>query len=292
MDLVTLMESVHLNPTDPKKHHPGGPKKTNPRALRDIPSQQQSLADNLNTPSQPQDHKIPATSLLPLATSVLSSPTTSETSNNSSSLTPQVTSTRKVTDKPSQSTKSTTPDHKKDPPKHEQASTTSSSVLTLPPTEPAPQVVVHKERSSSTSNDYIWHTPIEVYELTNKLPETPWAYFIGDSMFKYINPTSIVSRGVISKKFHPHAEAVVWERNHLAPGIAKYNKYSHDGPGLDILIISVGTNDVSHIQKLGGIAPHIDVDKLVQSRISQLSITSSTCTRGSLPVWMHMARHS
>ena len=129
--------------------------------------------------------------------------------------------------------------------------------------------MAQRERSSSTSNDYVWHAPTEVYEVKNKPPETPWAYFIGDSMFKYINPASIVSGGVISKKFHPHAEAVAWELNHLAPGIAKYKKYSNDGPGLDILIISVGTNDVSRVQKLGSIAPHIDMDKLVQSRVSQ-----------------------
>ena len=124
-------------------------------------------------------------------------------------------------------------------------------------------------KSSSTANDYIWNPPSEVYELKNKPPETPWAYFIGDSMFKYINPASIVSGGMISRKFHPHAEAVAWELNHLAPQLPKYNKYSDDGPGLDILIISVGTNDVNRVQKMGGIAPHVDADKLMQSRIAQ-----------------------
>ena len=139
----------------------------------------------------------------------------------------------------------------------------------LPPTDPPPQVIVHKERSSSSINDYIWQIPSEVYELKNKPPETPWAYFIGDSMFKYINPASIVSSGVISKKFHPHAEAIAWELNQEAQTIAKYNKYSHDGPGLDTLIISIGTNDTARLQKLGGTAKHVDVDKLVQSKISQ-----------------------
>ena len=124
-------------------------------------------------------------------------------------------------------------------------------------------------KSSSTANDYIWSPTSEVYELKNKPPETPWAYFIGDSMFKYINPASIVSGGMISRKFHPHAEAVAWELNHLAPQLPKYNKYSDDGPGLDILIISVGTNDVNRVQKMGGIAPHVEADKLMQSRIAQ-----------------------
>ena len=102
-----------------------------------------------------------------------------------------------------------------------------------------------------------------------KPPKTPWEYFIGDSMFKYINPTSIVSGGVISKKFHPHSETVAWEISQIAPTIAKYNKYSHEDPGLDILIISVGTNDAARLQKLGGIAKHVDLDRLVKSRISQ-----------------------
>ena len=53
------------------------------------------------------------------------------------------------------------------------------------------------------------------------------------------------------------------------PNHTKYSKYYHDGPGLDIIIISVGTKDAARLQKLGGIAPHINLDNLVHSQIAQ-----------------------
>ena len=162
MDLESLMESVRLNPTDPKEPLSCSPKKLNSRALKDTPPQQPARAAQPIKPNQPHDHQSTATSLLPLASSVLRSPTTSETLNTSPSLAPQIPPTRKVMDKPSQTTKATTHDHKADPPKLEQASSTSSSV----------------NRSHLPSQlDYVWHAPTEVYELKKQAPRDPLGIF-------------------------------------------------------------------------------------------------------------------
>ena len=82
----------------------------------------------------------------------------------------------------------------------------------------------------------------------NKPAETPWALFIGDSMFKRLNPASIICGGLIEDvKFQPHAEAIAWELNNMAKSIHSHNPYTQDGPGFDI-IISRGTNDCARLQ--------------------------------------------
>ena len=258
LDLATLMESVQLNPIQ--------------LPPLDIPP---SSSSSVTMMSQPK-----AQSLLPLASSILKSSPTLQAAQvkNIPSLVTQAqttvapgatTSAKPVTSQelPGSTTVPKTTASPKAPRTIQSTATSSQGSSVADPKETS--VPTQRGKSPSTVNDYIWSPPSEVYELKNKPPETPWAYFIGDSMFKFINPASIVSSGMISKKFHPHAEAVAWELNHLAPQLPKYNKYSDDGPGLDILIISVGTNDVSRVQKMGGIAPHVDTDKLVQSRISQ-----------------------
>ena len=257
LDLATLMESVQLNPIQ--------------LPPLDIPP---SSSSSVTMMSQPK-----AQSLLPLAASILkssSAPQVTQVKNIPSLVTqaqttvaPGAATSNKPVTSQELPVSTTVPKTTASPtaPKSIQSTATSSQGSSVAdPKETS--VPTQRGKSPSTVNDYIWSPPSEVYKLKNKPPETPWAYFIGD-MFKFINPASIVSGGMISKKFHPHAEAVAWELNHLAPQLPKYNKYSDDGPGLDILIISVGTNDVSRVQKMGGIAPHVDTDKLVQSRISQ-----------------------
>ena len=269
LDLATLMESVQLSPVQ--------------LPPLDIPPSSSSPG---TVGSQP---KAPVQCLLPMASSVLKAASLHQTAQvqNMASSIPQASSSPRAAQGQNIPSLVPQPSPTVSPgaaasvhpattvPEHMASSTVSKTIPSISrqgssvtgPKEPA--VPTQTNKSPSTANDYIWSPPSEVYELKNKPPETPWAYFIGDSMFKYINPASIVSGGMISRKFHPHAEAVAWELNHLAPQLPKYNKYSDDGPGLDILIISVGTNDVSRVQKMGGIASHVDADKLMQSRIAQ-----------------------
>ena len=254
LDLVALMELVQLNPVQ-----------LPPLDIPPSPSNSDTVRSQPKAPPKGQ-------SLLPMASSVLKAASLHQTAQVPNI--PPLMTQKPPTVAPG-TTASVLPAPKMQentapsmlPKSTPSVSTPSQDSSVTGPVELA--VPTQTNKSSSTTNDYIWSPPSEVYELKNKPPETPWAYFIGDSMFKYINPASIVSGGMISRKFHPHAEAVAWELNHLAPQLPKYNKYSDDGPGLDILIISVGTNDVSRVQKMGGIATHVDADKLMQSRIAQ-----------------------
>ena len=134
--------------------------------------------------------------------------------------------------------------------------------------EPVPPVKATKRSAPDKINDYNWSPPAEVHLLHNKPPTKPWAYFIGDSMYKYVNFSGIISGGQISRKFHPHTEAVAWELNSLSALISRYSHRIPDGPGLDLIVISVGTNDAARLQCFGGIRNQIDLDHLIHMRIA------------------------
>ena len=88
-------------------------------------------------------------------------------------------------------------------------------------------------------------------------------------MFKNVNLAGIVSRSQISRKFHPHTELVAWELNSLAAVIPRYGHKIPDGPGLNMILISVGTNDAARLQRLGGIRNQIDLDHLIHIGIAE-----------------------
>ena len=129
--------------------------------------------------------------------------------------------------------------------------------------EPVPPVKATRRSALDKINDYNWSPPAEVNFLHNKPPTKPWAYFIGDSMYKHVNFSGSISGGQISRKFHPHTEAVAWELNSLATLISRYSHRIPDGPGLDLIVISVGTNDSARLQCFGGIRNQIDLDHLI-----------------------------
>ena len=60
---------------------------------------------------------------------------------------------------------------------------------------------------------------------------------------------------------------MAWECENLAPTLPGYNLANMEGVGLDIIILSVGTNDAARIQKFGGIKPDVDLDRLVHIHI-------------------------
>ena len=70
-----------------------------------------------------------------------------------------------------------------------------------------PVVKTQMPRPHGSHHDYEWSPPEHAYLLRHKPPTKPWAFFVGDSLIKYINPASIVSGGQISRKIHPHSEA-------------------------------------------------------------------------------------
>ena len=59
-----------------------------------------------------------------------------------------------------------------------------SPTLSTSSLEPVPLVKATKRSAPDKINDYNWSPPAEVHLLHNKPPTKPWAYFIGDSMYK------------------------------------------------------------------------------------------------------------
>ena len=151
-----------------------------------------------------------------------------------------------------------------------QAMGTSSSSVSDISNEPAPpHVHARHTRSPEIANNYNWFPPANPCYMKPKFSEKPWALFLGDSMFQKMDTANIVSGSSNSRQFHPHTEAVAWECETLVPTLAGYNQPSTEGVGIDIIILSVGTNDAAQIQKFGGIQPGIDLDRLVHIRIEQ-----------------------
>ena len=147
------------------------------------------------------------------------------------------------------------------------ASSSSSSDISNGPAPP--RVHARRTRSPEMANNYNWFPPANPCYMKPKFSEKPWALFLGDSMFQKMDMANIVSGSSNSRQFHPHTEAVAWECETLAPTLAGYNQPSTEGVGIDIIILSVGTNDAARIQKFGGIQPGIDLDRLVHIRIEQ-----------------------
>ena len=156
-------------------------------------------------------------------------------------------------------------------PQHTAAQRTSPSSPCSSTTsnELVPRVRATHGSSPNQANDYAWSPPEHLYLLHNKPPTKPWAYFIGDSMFKNVSLAGIVSGCQISRKFHPHTESVSWELNNLAAIIPRYSRKLPDGPGLDMIFISVGTNDAARLQRFRGIRNQTDLDHLIHIRIAE-----------------------
>ena len=132
-----------------------------------------------------------------------------------------------------------------------------------------PRVHARRTRSPDIANNYNWFPPANPCYMKPKFSEKPWAFFLGDCMFQKMDMANIVSHSSNSRQFHPHTEAIAWECETLAPTLAGYNQSPTEGVGIDIIILSVGTNDAARIQKFGGIQPGIDLDRLVHIRIEQ-----------------------
>ena len=145
----------------------------------------------------------------------------------------------------------------------------SSSSLDTSNDPETPRVHARRSRSPDIANNYNWYPPANLCYMKPRIHEKPWALFLGDSMFKKMDTANIVSGSSNSRQFHPHTEAVAWECENLAPTLAGYNQANMEGLGLDIIILSMGTNDAARIQKFGGINPDVDLDRLVHIRIEQ-----------------------
>ena len=154
------------------------------------------------------------------------------------------------------------------PPANQPRASSSSSSETSNGPE-TPRVQARRTRSPDIANNYNWFPPENPCYMKPRFSEKPWALFLGDSMFQKMDTANIVSGSSNSRQFHPHTEAVAWECEHLAPTLAGYNQSNTEGSGIDIIILSVGTNDAARIQKFGGIQPGIDLDCLVHIRIEQ-----------------------
>ena len=156
--------------------------------------------------------------------------------------------------------------HEYPPANQPRASSSSSDTSNHPET---PRVHARRTRSPDIANNYNWFPPANPCYMKPRITEKPWALFLGNSMFQKMDTANIVSGSSNSRQFHPHTEAVAWECEHLAPTLAGYNQSNTEGSGIDIIILSVGTNDAARIQKFGGIQPGIDLDRLVHIRIEQ-----------------------